>query len=358
MTWRLRSLAREAFANLAANRLRTLALVLVAALCMGALAFLEVREASDLLAFEASYRAAGGYLAVVTSDSGLSASTCDGLNQVPGVVAAGGVSMGGQATFDSAPGVLFQSALVTWPVVRLWAPDSAVIPPSAPYVLSGPALASELGVRAGLFLQPSGGPPAVLAAVLGTGARNPQAGRWLIDVVPPAGTTQACWVESTPETFEPGLSSLAAHFATGDSSPTAQRFLQRDQFARSPAQELASRPQRFGWIAVAGLIAIIFGLVAWFRRADLGLYLALGTTRSQLTLLLAIEVAALVTAGLVIGDAWAFALHRIAGEGLTGGSIRLAMATSGSAALAAFVVAPLLASALVRGSIAGLLKDR
>ncbi|MGH2632921.1 MAG: hypothetical protein ACRDG3_05885, partial [Tepidiformaceae bacterium] len=180
MTWRVRTLVVEAIANLAANRPRTLALVLVAALCFGALAFLEVREASSLLAFQQSYRDAGGYIAVVRGDGGLSGATCDSINAVPGVLAAGAVSSAGQATFDSQPGVLFQSALVTWPVARIWAPATPVIPPTSPYLLAGPALASELGVRAGLFVQPSGGPPALLAAVLDTDERNPQASRWLI----------------------------------------------------------------------------------------------------------------------------------------------------------------------------------
>ena len=358
MTWRLGSLTREAVANLAANRLRTLALVVVVASCLGSLAFLEVRQASDLLAFEASYRTAGGYVAVVRENGGISAATCNSLNGSTGVIAAGAVSMTGQATFASAPGVLFQSAQVTWPAVRVWAPGTRFVPPATPYVLAGPALASELGVRAGLFLQPRGDPPALLAAVLDSGARDPQTGRWLIEVVPPTGSAQECWVEFTPQTFEAGVSSVAARFTTGDHVPTVQRYTQRDQFSRSPAQELASRPQRFGWIAVAGLVAALFGLVAWFRRADLGLYLALGTTRSQLTLMLAVECGCLVAAGWLVGDAWAFAIHRLADGGLTGGSLRMALTTSGSAALAAFVAAPLLGSGLVRGSIASLLKDR
>ena len=41
--------------------------------------------------------------------------------------------------------------------------------------------------------------------------------------------------------------------------------------------------------ALGGLIAAVFLLYAWFRRAELGLYLALGTGRLQVVTMLAVE---------------------------------------------------------------------
>ncbi|HKS92251.1 MAG TPA: hypothetical protein VJQ83_10015, partial [Tepidiformaceae bacterium] len=90
MSWRIRTLAADAFSNLAANGVRSFIVFAAMALVFGGLAFLEVQQASGLLSFESDYRAAGGYLAIVAQQGGISASRCEQLNGTRGVVAAGG----------------------------------------------------------------------------------------------------------------------------------------------------------------------------------------------------------------------------------------------------------------------------
>lgn len=359
MSWRRTELIREAWSNLAANPARSLLLILGFALCLGALAFLELRDAANLRAFAANYRESGGYIAVVSSEGGIDSATCEDLNGTPGIVAAGSMRLIGQVSFSSAPGVLFQSVQVTSGALRVWAPRT-FIPANVggPAYAVGPALAAELGLRPGLLLAPLGEEPATLAAVLDVGKRNPQSARWLADIAPPSGKAQECWVEFEPGAYDAGLASLAARFATGDREPLARPFTRRDQFTRDPSAELSARPQRYGWALVAAILVGLGVLVAWFRRAEYGLYLALGATRRQLLELLFMDSALVVTTAFVLGFLWACAIQRLLGEPLSGGALRLAAITAGSCALAVVALAPVLALAAVRGNIAALLKDR
>lgn len=358
MSWRIRTLAADAFSNLAANGVRSFIVFAAMALVFGGLAFLEVQQASGLLSFESDYRAAGGYLAIVAQQGGISASRCEQLNGTRGVVAAGGDRGEGQATFTMAPGVLYQQYGVTQDLLRVWDPKYVAGSGGAGEFLSGRALADELALKPGLLLARVGEPPVTLAAVLDVNQRAPQAGRSLFEIIPPAGMVDECWVEFTPEAYPRGADMLAAAFATGDNDPTVRPFTAQDQFTRNPAHELATRPQRNGWVVGAALIIGVLVLTAWFRRADLGLYLALGTPRPLLILMLVVETWLLAAAAWVLGLLWALAIERATGHPLTWGGIHLALVTSGCAALAVVAIGPLLASLVARGNIAALLKDR
>jgi hypothetical protein len=359
MSWQIRALAGDTVANLHANAARSLIVFGAFAVVFGGLAFLEVHQANGLLSFEADYQAAGGYLAVVSAQGGISASRCEQLNAKPGVIAAGGSRGEGQATFTMAPGVLYQQYAVTEDLLRVWDPryQSAKLSGGGIF-LSGRALADELALRPGTFLARVGEPPATLAAVLDVNRRAPQSDRSLLEVIPPTGLVDDCWVEFTPQAYSGGVDALAAAFASSDSDPTVRPFTSEGEFTRNPAHELATRPQRNGWIIAAALLIGVLVLTAWFRRADLGLYLALGTPRSLLVLMLAIETWALAVAAWVGGVLWALAIERATGHGLTLGGVHLAVITSGSAALAVVILGPLLASLVARGNIAALLKDR
>lgn len=358
MSWRIRTLAADAVSNLLANSARSLIVFAAMAVVFGGLAFLELQQASDLLQFESDYQAAGGYLAIVAQQGGISASRCEQLNGTHGIVAAGGDRGEGQATFTMAPGVLYQQYGVTRDLLRVWDPSYHPLATTSNTFMSGRALADELALKPGLVLARVGEPPARLAAVLDVNQRAPQAGRSLFEVIPPSGMVDECWVEFTPEAYPGGADMLAAAFATGDSDPTVRPFTAKDQFTRNPAHELSTRPQRNGWVAGAALIVGVLLLTAWFRRADLGLYLALGTARSMLTLMLAVETWLLAATAWAVGMLWALAIERATGHALTWGGIHLAVVTSGCAALAVVAVGPLLSTLVARGNIAALLKDR
>ncbi len=357
MSWRTSSLAREAVANLRANGIRTVFLFVTVAAVLGSLAFLEFRQAASLAAFRASYIGAGGYVAIVSADGGLSAARCASLVHTAGVVSAGGVRPHGQATFATAPGVLFQAASVTEGTLRVWDPSWAGAAHAEPSLILGTAAAAELGVRPGLLVAEAGDGPATVE-VANTAVRNPQTSRWVLDVIPASAFVDECWVEFEPAAYEGGLAALPARFTDGSKEAVIRPYMRQGEFARNPEQELHDRPQRLGWAAAAALLTGIVVLSAWFRRNELALYLALGTRRSALAIGFAVEVYVLAALGFVAGLLWSAAIARIAGYPLTPGALRLALITSGSCALLFAAAAPILCPLVARGSIAALLKDR
>jgi hypothetical protein len=357
MSWRLASLLREALLNLRANGARTAFVLLAAVAVPGALAFLELRQADDLRSFERSLMAAGGYVAVASGQGGLPASRCAALNGQPGVVAAGGVRAHGQATFAAQPGVLFQSASVTAATLRAWAPDFRPATSDGDVLVLGRSAADELGVRTGLTLAEAGQAPATVE-VADTALRNPQAGRWVLDVVPATGRVDECWVEFEPAAYNAGMDALAAELTDGSTEAVVRPYLRQGEFARNPAQELHDRPQRLGWVVAAALLTGIFVLAAWFRRGELGLYMALGTPRRALVLAFAAEAWLLCATGWALAMLWAAALARVAGYELTASSVALAAWTSASCALLTMAIVPLVSPLVARGSLAALLKDR
>ena len=355
--WRIGSLVVEGVANLWANGFRSLAMLGLCAAAFGGLAFLELRQGTELTQFVQNYREGGAYVAIVSvPGGGVSGARCESLNGTEGVVAAGAWRGAGQDTFPMAPGVLFQAADVTGGLLRVWDPRH-VLGAGAGLVV-GPAMAKELGQRPGLIASFDDGEPVWVSAVGEFGRRNPQAARWALSPVSPAGTFDECWVEFEPGTYEAGRDALAARFAQGSTEPVVRPYRRSDEFTRDPAAEWASRPQRNGWVA-APLVLFGLALVAgWFRRAEAGLYLSMGTRRAQLAIMAAAEYWPLVLAGWSLGFSYAVAIQSSHDTAPTGDVLWHAAQTSGSAALVTLALLPWSAAVVARGSIASLLKDR
>ena len=182
--------------------------------------------------------------------------------------------------------------------------------------------------------------------------------RWALDVAAPFGPADECWVEFERNSYTAGTARLAAWFATGSQEPVVRPYFRRDEFTRDPAADFAGRAGRYGWLAAGGLIAAVIALSAWFRRSELGLYLALGTPRPRLWMLLALETLLVVSAATALALLWAFAHQRSLHDPLPWDHVRVALRSGLSAALLGILLAPLLAILVARGNIAAMLKER
>jgi hypothetical protein len=251
MTWRLAALIEEGLANLRASAFRSALVLVVSGAAFGGLAYLELRQGMELTDFVRDYREGGAYVAIATvPGGGLSGGRCESLNGEPGVVGAGAWRGTGQATFPTAPGVLFQSADVTPGILRVW--DTRQSLGIGTGLVIGPAMAEELGLRTGLIATFVSSEPVRVSGVGDFVRRNPQAARWALSPVSPAGEFDECWVEFEPGAYEAGRETLAARFAESSADPAVRPYRRSDEFTRDPAAEWASRPQRWGWIAVPG----------------------------------------------------------------------------------------------------------
>lgn len=361
MRWRTGALVREAWVGLFANALRSAVILVIAAAVLGVVAALELRDVRRADAFQDDYTLAGGQVAIVVSEDNaptLSMERCAAVAAWPGVVAAGGAGEPSLATFASAPGVLFQQVPVTAGLLRVWDPASRIPAASlAGAVVTGTSFASEMGLRPGMHVARAGEEPVTIAAVIDPNRRNPTVSRWVYDVVAPAGGAQQCWVEFTPAAYAGGSAALAAWFATGDQAPIVRPYIRPDEFTRDAAADFAGRPQRYGWVAAGALLALIAWLMTWFRRADFGLYLALGTPRAALLTILIVESWLLIAAACLTAWVYAVAIDVALHNEPTGEAVLIGLRTAGLAGLVAIGLAPV-GLLLVRGNILSLLKDR
>lgn len=360
MSWRTTALMREAWLNVTSSRWRTAGAVLALGAILGSLAALELRDANELRNFQANFVRSGGYVALGLPAAGGSAGAarCEAMNGQPGVVAAGSVTRPTPTTFETAPGILYQRAAVTWGVLRVWDPANRAAANDFRQMMIGRVMAGETGLRPGSFVTPRGEGPILVTAIVDTTRRNPTAARWALDPVPPTGSADECWVEFVPGAFEAGLASLPAQLTTGDKEAVARPYIRRDEFTRDPAAEFAARPQRNGWPVAGSLMAGLFALMAWFRRSELGLYLAIGTPRPLLMAMLAVEALLVVALATVVAVAYAVAIDEALHHTPRWSGTWIVVRTVGSAALLTLTAAPLMAVLVVRGSIANLLKDR
>ncbi|GAB4338748.1 MAG: hypothetical protein Kow0010_27090 [Dehalococcoidia bacterium] len=351
---------REAVANTTSVAARSASMVLILALLIGAVAFLELRTAHTLVGFAADVRQGGGYLAVAApADGPVSAAACEAVREHSGVVASGALLRTELTSFTAAPTVLVPRATVTVGLLDVWAPGWGMpAPDGRPFFVVGEVLASELGLAAGSYVRPNAEDTALVAAVIDPRRRNPQSGRWAFEVAPAIGDADQCWVEFEPASFSAGLGALPALLSGGAEPPFVRPFRRPDEFARDPAAEFHARPQRMGWIVVAFLSAGVIWIMTWFRRSELSLYVALGTDRGAIAVLLAMESGILLSGAVLLGTTYAFAvdaaLHHEAGWSAS----VLALRASVSTGLLAGALAPAAALLIVRGSIANLLKER
>lgn len=360
MRWRPRELVHEAWLNVVTSPWRSGGLVLAMSAIFGGLAGLELHEANELTGFQASFLRSGGYVALGIPAEGdpQGAARCEALNGQPGVLAAGAVFAPEPDTLETAPSVRFQRAAVTRGVLRVWDPRLRMEPSGERELVLGVALARELALRVGSWAIFEGQEPARVTGVAEVERRNPQVARWALEIVPPAGAIQECWVEFQPGAYERGLAALPAMFTTGDKEAIARPYIRRDEFTRDPAAEWASRPQKEGWPLAAAVVAGLFALTVWFRRSELGLYLALGTPRSSLMAMLAVEALLAVVFAVALAVAYALAIDEVLRHSPGWEEVRIVSRAGGSAALLALALAPALGVLVVRGSIAELLKER
>jgi hypothetical protein len=360
MRWRERTLAEEAARNVSGSAVRTVVVAMVAALLAGGLSWVEYATTDSLLAFQKSYLDQGGHVVVAFNLDGLNAARCERLQHDPGVLGSGAVREGSSVTVDLAPGTLFNTAEVTAGIFAVWTPNQAVVLADlskGPIV--GRAAADELGVEAGRFLAVGDDPPAPIPFVADTEQRSPYSMRWLLTVVPPSEPMPACWVEFTPGTYEAGQAKLTALFADSGPALSVRPYRTLDEFAFDPRQALAERPQREGWLPLGLTLAALVWIMTWFRRSEVGLYRAVGTTTPQLAAMVWLEAVMTVGLGMAAGWVWATALREALGaQPLVADQMLVAARNTGSALLLALALSPLATLALGRGSIAHQLKDR
>jgi hypothetical protein len=358
-SWRLGPVLIEALRGLRAAGTRSVLVAASAFLLVGLLSWSEFTTAQDLVRFEEEFTRAGGWVAVATNEGVLPSGLCESLVQRPEVVVSGASATGSLTQVMTSPGTFFQSEVATVGAIRLWTDSALPAATLADGLVVGQAAASELGLRAGMFTEPQGGSPMLVAAVIDTAERNPQAQRRLISVAAPAGLMDKCWVEFSPGTLDAGMALLRSVFDDPESEPIVRSWIESDEFTRNTVEEFTHRPQAQAWAPAGALIAILLWVGAWSRRSELGLYRTVGTSRSTLWVLGQAEALVVVLPAATAGILWACVAY-----GLRWGSpppwdqAAIALRGAASVALMAILIGPLAWIVTGRDAIAHQLKDR
>jgi len=352
--WRLRGVLREALANLIASPLRVLVLGAAVGGGLAALAWTELSFSTQVKRLSQEFTAAGGYVAVVDGPLGLDAFACNALQKHDQVIAAGGMRGAGVVVSSNAPGVPFTRFEVTRGLISVLDPNMPA-PPRTPGYLVGFAAGTELGLFDTGWVTEADSKP-VPVTVIDPATRNEFAARAFFDLVPATGRAGQCWVEFRPQAIEDGLEWLPAVFA-GDQTQ-ARRNVDFGEFATDPATQLATRPQRWGWLAVGGVASAIIALTAIFRRADTAVYRAFGLSKTGQLLMHQGEVLTLIAACYLAANAWAAIGYAFTFQVPDLDQIILALRTTGKAAAITAALAPIGAALASAGSAASLLKDR
>ncbi|MEX2323523.1 MAG: hypothetical protein WEA29_07105 [Acidimicrobiia bacterium] len=359
--WRLRDAVGEAWRSVTAAVWRTVMLMLVMAGMVGALAWSELATTDHVLAFQRGFDDRGGWVVVASATRGdLPADRCVSIASQRGVVSAGAMTPGPTVQTAAAPGTLFQSASATVGAIQQWAASAPSSADLADGIVVGSAAANELGLAPGMIVTVDvvGGDQRV-AAVIDTEDRNPFVARWLIQVAPPVGAANQCWVEFEPGTVPAGLGVMEAVFADLRPNLEVRRWIRLDDFSRDPVAELANRPQRQAWIPIGIAAAVLVWVIVWARTAEIGLYRAVGTRTSTLWLFGQFEAVFVLVPAAAAGYLWAVAAHAATADRQPGlDQLLIAARTSLSATLLALIVAPLAWAWSGRGQIAAQLKDR
>ncbi len=265
----------EALRNLAAER-RTVAPIWLLLMAVSLTASgLHRAEAVAAINSERSLTAAGQYVAVVSSETGIERAGCAALSAAPFVVASGSAALPEIVHLVGGGPLPVQMVDVDVGVLGVFG-RTAYDGTSDYQAFIGPSVADELGgpARTVLIREAGVGPIALrVGGVVGT-SRNVALQRWILRVVPPTGVSQECWVELHPSHYDASVQILPYLLLTSDG--TTREVMFRGEGFISPVDSYRNRASRFVWLFVAGGTfgaSIIFGR---FRAHDYALYLSLG----------------------------------------------------------------------------------
>lgn len=286
-------IVRETVANLLAHRILSglLASVGIIAPCLALV--LAISEVNGIAAREQELVDRGATVFSITAvdREPLSASRCDALNGIGGVIAAGGI-VGVESLHALLPDYRFLPLASATPgLARIYWPESAA---RGTGVTVGAGTASDFGLVAGSLLAVSGGEDARYLPVADAAAPSPRSEAYdlaLLEAVAPAGGTYECLVEGRPGAGRDLEAALVGWFP---GVPTSiHPYFSLPDTGRTPAAEMRDRLSFWLPLAAAGLVTA--ALLTWWmmRRPELALYAVLGLNRNALLLMLVVDWAVL-----------------------------------------------------------------
>lgn len=356
-------LVREGYRNFVADTTRGAVVVGLSTLLLVVLVAAEAAQFTDVVREERDFRDRGGYtfrLDSVGSDGQIpergtiDGPACERLSRLPGVVAAGVfVSTGGQLATSLSRQTRFDHHVATPNGVRALAgPDVD----AAGAVLLGREAHLLAAAGAGDLVQIATAAGDRTLSVAGVLDEPSMSGLELavVEIVSVPPLARSCVVRTRPSSYHQLRDAAAAVVTDDPATVQVADIVFRGAFVQPPLQRYRVRPTALAWIVAGGLLGLMGTAVHGLRRSDMGLYRALGARRGDVAVVLAVESALGMAAGLSVAVAVAWLLHNTVAQG----SLALSVITVSRAAAVAAATIVVAIPAAVRGHAADQLKDR
>jgi hypothetical protein len=173
---------------------------------------------------------------------------------------------------------------------------------------------------------------------------------------PSDATADLCYVRTDTAHYEAVASAVGAWLEYGGKAAIANPRLFSGDFTVDYTRAYEDRPLRWVWVPSAALLALVWGMIQWFRRGQVAIYATFGARPHSRLIMQATEWAVLAVAG----AAWGWSLGVVAAIAFgarASQAVQLVTYHAGLALLAASA-AVVLVGLRPTGTLLNALKDR
>jgi hypothetical protein len=301
----------EAIRNLISSPTRSIVLAAGSVIIGAIIATATIVEVDQVVAVANQQEIAGAYAFEVVAPGGGApdAKRCNALQNIDGVIAAGGVMATTDVRLDVQPDEDARILVVTpGYIAAAWSdlPDA-----NRASVIAGSGF-QNLGWQTGSVVRYTvDGTGRIVSTRLDEITQHPSMlndDRVLVQVAPPAGTVAVCLVRARADSATSVSEALRGSFGAGTS---IQDVLIRSSLLSDPQQILDSRVSQLGWAFGAFVIAVLLigGWVA--RRGEFALYRLLGFPDRGILAMLTVETIALGLIPAQLGALIGIGIHHL-----------------------------------------------
>jgi hypothetical protein len=298
-SWRLSALLREGWLAVSTGGFRVAILLLSTAAVSSLLSAVEAAEVNTVVVREGAAVAGGLNVFVIApgvgTTSGVDAAACEALSREDGIIASGAEFVARLENEVDFPSDRVNVSHATRGMLKVVGDDPAQMGGLAPATSSAAVVGTDVARRLGLgpgsivrLGSPSAPDTIVVAHLTDALRRYPYADRTIFEIEPAVGSARRCLVEMTagaaPYLGKGGV------FALADLSEVALTIspLISDS-GLQPSTQYRERVSRYAALLSAIIILLLAEALRLARRAELGLYRAVGSSRLEIGMILAIE---------------------------------------------------------------------
>lgn len=354
--WRFSVVVHEMIGNAKGSWRRHLVFTALTAFLICSMCTAEAGAASRAIVLSREMERSGRNVLIITAPDStrgpvVPAASCDSLNMLGFVRAAGGLRTLPLVSLEESPGTPVRPYGSTGSVARVLDPTLRTMTGGG---LISRELATQLGVRSGETISLLGG--AIPAIWFEPSARHPL-GPVLVLVPDHAPMVDECWIEVDAAARDTAPDVALAILASPGNPLVVRSALDAGEYTRDPLVDFMNRSSRWIWLIVGFSLALPIVIGVWVARGTVALYRTLGAGRGVASCIYIGEALWVMVTGAGYGVASAAIILQRRGQLSTAASMIGLRATYLSLGMAVALVCTGVLL-LARGSVVEQLRDR